>query len=98
MSELNVVSTIPAKPETEDAIRAALQALVAESRKEEGCLAYDLYESQSAPDTFVTVEAWASREALDQHMASAHVAEAFGAAEGALAGEVAIHPLTPVEI
>ncbi len=98
MSELHVVATIPAKPETEDAIRAALQALAAESRKEEGCLAYDLYESTSAPDTFVTVERWTDQEALDTHMASPHVAEAFGAAEGALAGEVAIHPLTPIEI
>jgi len=98
MSELNVVATIPAKPETEDAIRAALQALAAESRQEEGCLSYDLFESSSAPDTFVTMERWASQEALEKHLASAHVAEAFGAAEGALAGEVAIHPLTPVEV
>ncbi len=98
MSELNVVATIPARPETEDAIRAALQALAAESRREEGCLSYDLFESSSAPDTFVTMERWASQEAMEKHLASAHVAEAFGAAEGALAGEVAIHPLTPVEI
>ncbi len=98
MTELNVVATIPAKPETEDAIRAALQALVVESRKEEGCLSYELYESTSVPDTFVTVERWASQEALDAHMSSPHLAEAFGAAEGALAGEVAIHPLVPVEV
>ncbi len=98
MPELTVVATIPARPDTEDAIRAALQALASETRKEEGCLAYDLFESASAPDTFVTVERWTSQEALDAHLASAHVAEAFGAAEGALAGEVAIHPLVPVDV
>lgn len=98
MSELNVVAIIPAKPETEDAVRAALQALVVETRQQEGCLAYDLFESSSSPDTFVMVERWASQEALDQHLASPHVAEALGALEGALTGEVAVHPLTPVEV
>lgn len=98
MSELHVVSTIPAKPETEDAIRATLQALAAESRNEEGCLSYDLYESASTPGMFVTMERWTGRDALELHMTSPHVAEAFGAVEGALTGEVAIHPLTPVEI
>ena len=58
MSDLQVVATIPAKPEAADAIREALTTLVAATRAEEGCLAYDLFESASAPGTFVTVERW----------------------------------------
>ena len=93
---LHVVATIPAKPEAVDGIREALTTLVAATRQEEGCLSYDLYESASAPGVFVTVEEWTDQGALDAHMQTPHIAAAFGAAEGALAGDVAIHPLTPV--
>ncbi len=98
MTELRVVATIPAAPEAVDGIRAALGELAAATRAEEGCLAYDLYESGGAPGTFVTIERWADAAALDAHLASPHVAAAFAAAEGALAGEVAIHPLAPVDV
>ena len=96
MSDLQVVATIPAKPEAADAVREALTTLAEATRAEEGCLAYDLFESASTPGTFVTVERWTGSAALDAHMATPHVAAAFAAAAGALSGEVAIHPLQPV--
>ena len=96
MSDLQVVATIPAKPEHADAIREALKTLVAATLAEEGCLAYDLFESGSTPGTFVTVERWTDTAALDAHMGTPHVAAAFAAAADALSGEVAIHPLQPV--
>jgi len=98
MSELHAVATIPAKPEAADAIRAALRTLAAATRDEDGCLGYDLYESGAAPGTFVTVERWVDQAALDAHLQAPHVAAAFAAADGALAGEVAIHPLLPVDV
>ncbi|MCW2758988.1 MAG: antibiotic biosynthesis monooxygenase [Nocardioidaceae bacterium] len=97
MSELHVVATIPAKPEAADAIREALQTLATASRGEEGCLSYDLYESAAAPGTFVTVERWTGQDALDAHMQTPHIGAALGAADGALSGDIAIHPLVPVE-
>ncbi len=96
MSELHVVATIPAKSGSEGTVRDALQTLVDATRGEDGCLAYDLYESASAPGTFVTVERWRGQEDLDAHMTTPHIATAFAAADGHLAGDVAIHPLAPV--
>ena len=96
MSELHVVATIPAKLEAVDQIRTALNTLAEATRQEEGCLAYDLYESAAFPGTFVTVERWRGQADLDAHLTSPHIAEAFAAADGNLSGEVAIHPLTPV--
>lgn len=96
MPDLHVVATIPVKPEAVDAVRAALLTLVAQTRQEEGCLAYDLFESAAVPNTFVTVERWRGQADLDGHMTSPHLAAAFAAAEGALSGEVVIHPLSPV--
>lgn len=96
MSELNVVATIPVKPEHVEEIRGALTELATATRQEPGCLAYDLFESAAAPGVFVTVERWTDQAALDGHMQTPHVAAAFAAAGDALAGDVAIHPLTPV--
>lgn len=96
MTDLKVVATIPAKPEAADQVRAALQELVEATRAEDGCVAYDLYESGSVPGTFVTVERWRDAASLEAHMATPHVAAAFAAAGDGLSGDVAIHPLTPV--
>lgn len=96
MSELHVVATIPVKPEHVEELRPVIATLAAETNKEEGCLAYAAYESQSAPGVFVTVETWRAQEDLDAHMQTPHIATALGALEGKAAGEVAIHPLSPV--
>lgn len=91
------MATIPARADAVDEVRAALRELVAATQAEEGCHAYDLYESGAAAGTFVTLERWRSQADLDAHLGSEHVAAAFAAAGPLLAGEVAIHPLTPVE-
>ncbi len=98
MTDVNVVATIPVKPEAVDQVRAALVTLAAATRDEEGCVSYDLYESAAAPGTFVTIERWTDAAALDAHMGTPHVATAFAAAGEALSGEVQIHSLTPVDV
>ncbi|MBF4162769.1 putative quinol monooxygenase [Nocardioides acrostichi] len=96
MSTLKVIATIPVKAEEVERLRGVFTTLVAATREEEGCLAYDLFESAAAPGTFVTIEEWTGQEALDAHMQSPHIATAFAEAGDAFAGEVGIHPLTPV--
>ena len=98
MSEIHVVATIPVKPEAVEDARSVLDTLVAATRQEEGVVSYDLYESASAPSTFVMVERYRDQAALDEHMSSPHLAAAFAAATPLLAGEVAIHPLQPVDV
>ncbi|QYJ03714.1 antibiotic biosynthesis monooxygenase [Nocardioides panacisoli] len=98
MSEIHVVATIPIKPEAVEEARSALESLIVATRQEPGVVSYDLYESASAPSTFVMVERYRDQAALDEHMASPHLAAAFAAAEPLLAGEVAIHPLQPVDV
>ncbi|MDV7246103.1 MULTISPECIES: putative quinol monooxygenase [Rhodococcus] len=96
MSDLHVVATIPAKPGSEDTVREGLSSLAAESRKEEGCVSYELFESAAQPGTFVTVEVWANQEAVDAHMTSPHFQSAVAVFGEHLAGAPAIHPLKPV--
>ncbi|MDH6680220.1 quinol monooxygenase YgiN [Rhodococcus sp. LBL1] len=96
MSNLHVVATIPAKPGSENTVRAALTALVEASRKEDGCVSYDLYESTMAAGTFVTVEVWTDQHALDTHMKAPHMREAASTFGAHLAAAPGIHPLRPI--
>ena len=77
-------------------MRQALRALVPPTREEEGCLAYELFESGSAPGVFVTQERWRGQDDLDAHLQTAHVAQAFAAAGESLATAPDIHPLIAV--
>ncbi len=97
MSDLRVIATIPAQTDAVDQVRAALQDLATATRAEDGCVSYELFESGAAPGTFMTIESWRAQDDLDAHMAGPNVAAAFAAAGPLLAGEVAIHPLAPVE-
>ena len=93
---LHVVATLPTDPASAEEVRAALVKLGAATLGEEGCYAYDVYESQSTPGVFVTVEAWRGQADLDAHMKTPHIAEAFTVLGDALTDKVAVHPLTPV--
>jgi quinol monooxygenase YgiN len=57
-------------PGTQEAVLAVYQKLVAQTRQEPGCRAYDLYQDVGNPQTFTMIEAWEDRAALDRHLAS----------------------------
>lgn len=70
---INVVATFVAKKGQEAALKAALTACIAPTRKDPGYLAYDLYESTEQPGKFVLVEAWASKDLLAKHLETPHL-------------------------
>jgi len=49
------------------------QTLVRETRKEEGCLQYDLIEDKDNKGTFFMVELWESEEHLNRHNGQDHL-------------------------
>jgi quinol monooxygenase YgiN len=53
-------------------LEAELRALVGPTRREDGCLRYDLHRSAEGPSAFLLHEVWASREAHTQHTNTAH--------------------------
>jgi quinol monooxygenase YgiN len=69
---LTVVAHLQAVPGKEGALRQALLELVEHTRKEEGCVQYDLHEENDKPGHFLFYENWTSKDALDRHMASPH--------------------------
>lgn len=71
----------------EDVIAAA-RKLVEESLKQDGCIAYDFFESTTRKDVMMFCETWRDQKALDAHADSAAFIE--GAAELSKYGEMKI--------
>jgi quinol monooxygenase YgiN len=53
-------------------LEAELRALVAPTRKEEGCLVYELHRSADGPGAFLLHEVWASRDVHTAHTRTDH--------------------------
>lgn len=77
---LSVVAQLKATPGKEADLRRVLLTLIEPTRAEEGCVQYDLHVHATDPSRFVFYENWTSREHLDRHLASAHLAAAIGTA------------------
>jgi quinol monooxygenase YgiN len=65
---LAVIAQIKAKPGNENSVRQELLSLVAPSRKDTGCLNYDLHQGLDNPALFLFHENWTSKAHLDQHL------------------------------
>ncbi len=65
---VTVVAQIKAKPGKEAEVRRELMSLVAPSRRDPGCLNYDLHQAADNPALFMFHENWTSQALLDQHL------------------------------
>jgi quinol monooxygenase YgiN len=65
---LTVVAQVKAKPGKESEVRRELLSLVAPSRRDPGCLKYDLHQAVDNPAQFLFHENWTSKAHLDQHL------------------------------
>ncbi|MBW4634673.1 MAG: antibiotic biosynthesis monooxygenase [Iphinoe sp. HA4291-MV1] len=82
---IRVVARIVALPEKVEAVKALLLAIIEPTRQEVDCIKYELLQNESDPTDFTFVEEWASHDALDAHLATAHIEEAVAKFEGLLA-------------
>lgn len=55
-----------------EAVIEAAKKLVASSLEDKGCIAYDIFASQTMPDVLMICETWSDAAALDVHQKSAH--------------------------
>ena len=56
--------------ENRTAVLEAAKRLTAASLEQEGCIAYDIYESATRHDVLMICETWKDKDALDAHSAS----------------------------
>jgi quinol monooxygenase YgiN len=68
-----LTAMVKAKAGEEEAVKEVLVALVEPTRKEPGCLCYNLHQSKSDKTQFMFYEQWASKESIDAHGKTPHM-------------------------
>ncbi len=81
-----VVLRVIAREDKVEQLKPILLELAEQSRKEDGCNGYKVFQSKSDPHEFVLYESWASDAALDAHLKTPHVQQAFARGLPLLAG------------
>jgi quinol monooxygenase YgiN len=69
---VTLMVVLRAREGQETLLEAEVRALVAPTRKEEGCITYCLYRSPDMPGMLLLHEVWSSREAHTAHTHSPH--------------------------
>jgi quinol monooxygenase YgiN len=80
-NSLKVVAIAETSSERADELKSICLGLIAPTRKEEGCISYDLYQDTTNPGRFTFIEEWQSKDHLDVHLKTPHLVsagEAFG--------------------
>lgn len=73
MNPLRVVARIKAKPGKVGEVRELLVGLVEPTRKESGCVTYELLQNSEDPTDFTFIEEWESDADFARHAASDHI-------------------------
>jgi quinol monooxygenase YgiN len=69
---LTLVVLLKSREGQEPLLEAELRALVGPTRKEDGCITYDLHRGADTPSSFLLHEVWESREAHRLHTQTPH--------------------------
>ncbi len=83
---LIVLGDATAAPGHRDELLAAAREIAAATRGDRGCLAYSFATDVEDEDRIFSIEIWAGRAALDEHMGHPHTEEFLRTAPGLVAG------------
>lgn len=86
-NSVRVVARFMARKDSIDRVRAALTALVEPSRREQGCVSYELLQNSAGASDLTVVEEWETDASLNCHLETAHFHEATTKLQGILASE-----------
>lgn len=93
--KLTIVAKILAKDGKAELVKGALIKLIDTTRKEAGCINYDLHQDNENPNLFLFYENWESRDLWQEHMKNTHIAEYKETTEGAVE-DFTLHEMTEI--
>ena len=82
------IAKIRLKPEGIEAFQNCVAELAGPPGAEEGCLFYELYQSDEDPTVFYFLEEWRSQADLEKHLKTPHVAKFAATADVNIASPV----------
>ncbi|MDQ6649301.1 MAG: antibiotic biosynthesis monooxygenase [Actinomycetota bacterium] len=85
-----IIAKAECRPDKRTEMIKVLQAVAAESRQEAGCRSYRFLADIDDDNAFASIEEWESRQAIDEHFATAHVATMMAALPDLLASQPVI--------
>lgn len=94
--KLTIVARILAKEGKGELVKRELLKLIAITRKEKGCINYDLHQDNENGNLFLFYENWENRELWQTHMSNTHLAEYMKVTDGAIE-EFMLNEMTQVE-
>jgi len=87
---LTIIAIVQAKEGREKELEQLLLTLVERTRKETGCIRYDLHRHLDRQGKFIFYESWTDSAALEQHRKTPHIAEFRTKAADLLAGPLQV--------
>jgi len=93
--KLTVVAKIVAKKESVESVKNEMLKLIEPTRKEQGCIEYNLHQDNEDPAVLVFYETWENRACLDKHMSTDHYKN-YVSAVGGLIDEKVVHKMTRI--
>ena len=94
-----VMATMVTKPEKKAALQGFAKELIDTTRKESGCISYELFAALEEDNRVLFVERWESKQALDAHSQTPHFLR-FGASCAELlqkVPEVVVYEAEPLQ-
>jgi len=85
---VRVIARLIAKPGKEAELRTLAAGLIAPTRKEAGCIRYELLVNEADPAELTFVEEWRDGDALNAHLATPHLQHAASRCPELLLGEL----------
>ena len=70
-----VVAKSIVKPDQIETYKHTTARLIEETRKETGCISYDLFQDTNNPNILTFIEKWENKQYLELHMNTAHFKE-----------------------
>jgi len=86
-NSIRIVARVVASPDSVSQVRTILSDLVEPTRKEAGCISYELLQNQTDHTDFTFVEEWTSDAAIDAHLTTKHIADALTKLAGLVSSE-----------
>ena len=83
--EIFIVARAHCRPEKTQEARALLLSVAEQSRREAGCLSYEVLYGEEDPNEVITVERWKDAPAIDAHFATPYVKDLFARVPGLVA-------------
>ncbi|MEG4021869.1 putative quinol monooxygenase [Microcoleus sp. S13C4] len=83
---LRVVARLAAFPDKVAELKSLLLSIMEPTRKEQGCIKYELLQNQADPTDFTFVEEWESADLLELHLGSTHIQDAVQKLDGLAVG------------